>query len=87
MTDTDRKFLTYDEAVARLPDGDEIHTFTNPAVGLLLGADWSREQILEAFKADGAEVEESGPAATAAKHGIAMKHNGRFVFVATKEQP
>ena len=41
--------LNYDEAVSLLPDGDDIHTFKNAPFGLI-GADWSREDILNKLK-------------------------------------
>lgn len=81
MTDT----LTLDDAIAALPEGDDIHTFMNPG-GMLIGADWSRAQIVEALKAS-PEIRITGPMAQGMKHGIAIKHPNRaddLLYVATR---
>lgn len=65
-TDT-KKYLSYDEAVSLLPYEDEIHTFINN--GILIGANWSREDILDKLRKS--TIELSGPTATAMGHGIA----------------
>jgi hypothetical protein len=83
----DRKSLTYDEAVAMLPDGDTIHTFRNPAWGLLLGADWSREYILNAIEKHGCEL--TGGMAAGMNHGIWIndQKDGGGLFIETKKGP
>lgn len=63
----DRIKLSYDEAVALLPDGDDIHTFINPG-GMLIGADWRRQQVLDILKTGSPEL--SGQMATDMGHGI-----------------
>jgi hypothetical protein len=75
--------LTYDQAVAMLPDGDRIHTFVNPA-GILIGADWDRQDILALLI--GGEPELSGDQATGVGHGlVAFRGEDRHpVFIATK---
>jgi hypothetical protein len=78
----DREFVSFDEAVALLPDGDTIHTFRNPGPAILLGADWPRSRLLDALR-DAREIELTGPAATAMGHGIAIDHGGRTLYVAT----
>lgn len=78
-----REFVTYEQAVAMLPDDDEIHTFVNSAANILLGADWSREDVLEFFRKHDGEIELSGENATRMKHGLA--HGPRRLFFATKE--
>lgn len=65
---SDRVFLSYDDAVALLPDGEEIHTFVNPSNNMLVGADWSREHILELLKTGAPEL--AGDAATSMGHGL-----------------
>ena len=85
MTETvdDRVFLTYDEAVAMLPDWNMIHTFT--AVGMtLFGADWSREHILVGLR-DG-KPELTGEKATAIGYRLAFIHEGECVFVETRKE-
>lgn len=67
MNSDTKRYLTYDEAVSLLPYEDEIHTFINN--GILIGADWSREDILDKLRKS--TIELSGPTATAMGHGIA----------------
>lgn len=59
----EREPVTYEQAVMMIGDSERIHTFRNPAAGMMLGADWDRDQILEAIKKHGVEL--SGPMATA----------------------
>lgn len=67
----ERKFLTYDEAVAMLPDGDDIHTFVSG--GMLIGADWGRQSILDLLKTGKPEL--SGGMAASMGHGIVAWRN------------
>lgn len=78
----EKEFITFEEAVKMLPDGDAVHTFRSPAPGLMIGADWSREDLLEKMKKAGLEL--SGTAATAMKHGIALIDDQGPLFIATK---
>ena len=42
----EKVLLSYDQAVAMLEDGDgDVHVFINLA-GMLIGADWRREQVI-----------------------------------------
>lgn len=92
-TDSNRVFLSYDEAVAMLPDGDPIHTFANPGMNMLVGADWSREHVLELLKTGAPEL--AGDAATGMGHGLVAFRvvdtdndtKRDPIFIATKEQP
>lgn len=65
----DRTPLTYDQAVAMLPEGETIHTFRNTC-GMLIGADWSREQILEAIRNGKPEL--AGETASSMNHGLVV---------------
>lgn len=80
--ENERVKLSKEQAVAMLPDGDYIHTFA-PAGGALLGADWTREELLSAF--DKHQVELAGEAATAMNHGMAMFDGFGWVFIQTRE--
>ena len=77
------ELLTYDEAVALLPDGDEVHAFLSMG-GMLIGADWERGKILELLReSDRREV--TGPAAQSMGHGLAaFRADGVPVFIATR---
>jgi hypothetical protein len=81
--DDERQELTYDEAVALLPDGDDIHTILNPG-SIMLGADWSREAILNLLR-ESPRREVTGPMAQAMGHGLAaLDVDGRTLFIETK---
>jgi len=82
--DKDAVVLTYEEAVALLPEGKEIHTFVNPA-GILVGADWTRKEILKALKKH--KVVVTGSQAQAMKHGMAFWDGSMHVFVETIGEP
>lgn len=73
--------LTYDEAVALLPEGGTVHTLLDTGTGCLVGADWSREQVLDLLRAGRREV--TGPAAQAMDHGLAAFRDGAPVFIET----
>lgn len=75
----DRVFLTFDEACSLLPDNERVHTFTNPGVGLLLGADWDRAEIIELMRScpDAECAEVTGPQAQAVGHGIVVHRAGQ----------
>jgi hypothetical protein len=76
--------LSYDDAVALLPGGEEVHTFLDGGVALI-GADWDRDAVLALLRDGSPEL--SGPAAAGIGHGIVAFRNGdrrQPVFVATK---
>jgi hypothetical protein len=75
--------LSYDQAVAMLEDGDgDVHVFMNPA-GMLIGADWRREQVLIMLKAG--ECELGGEMCMKMGHGLVCTHQGKHHFVQTKK--
>jgi hypothetical protein len=80
MADDERKRLTYEEAVSMLPDGKEIHTFRNTS-GMLIGAHWSVNSILDAIGKYGSEL--SGPMATNMHHGIVLFDDAGALFIET----
>ena len=75
-----RKFISVTEAMAMLVDGETVHCFKSPSPGMLLGADWSREQVQKAFEAGAPEI--AGPAATAMNHAVCCG----TAFFETKKQ-
>ena len=79
----DRMPLTFDQAVAMLPNADRIYTFrgTGP---LLIGADWPRAVLLDAIREYGAEL--SGASATGMGHGMVLidKHGPLFIETAVR---
>lgn len=84
-----KRFLTYDEAVSVLPDGEYVHTFYNNAFGLV-GADWSKQEILE--KLDNSDVIElTGEQARSMGHGMCAynndtKYHSDILFIETDER-
>lgn len=76
--------LTYDAAVAMLPDGDEIHTIMG-SLRFLVGADWSREAVLSAMR-ESPELCTAEPIMAEMGHGLAVYHGDHWVFVQTADQ-
>jgi hypothetical protein len=74
--------LSYDEAVALLPEGDKIHTFVDGGLALV-GADWDRDDILRLLR-ETERREVTGPAAQAMGHGMAACRDTGPVFIKTK---
>jgi len=83
--DTDeRTTLTYEEAVAFLPDRDEIHTFRNPAPGMMIGCDWERAHVLAALgEAEAEGIGITGGHAQATLHGLVIVHEKQYLFIET----
>ena len=76
--------LSYEEAVALLPDGDYIHTILDG--GILVGANWSRTEILDLL-ARSPRRDVTGPEAQSMGHGLcAYEANGRPVFIETRKE-
>ena len=74
--------LTVEEAIARLPDGDRIHTMA-AAQGIALGADWTREAVIKALH-DARNIFEATGFAREISHGIVIIHNGHPTAIQTK---
>jgi hypothetical protein len=79
---TDREFLTPEDAEAMLPDGEYVHTYSNPAYGIMIGADWPRDEVVKLLRTHKAEL--AGPMATANGHGIAVLDEEKRLFIATR---
>ena len=66
-----RIFLTPEQAISLLPEGDIIHTQVGGAIGVMIGADWDREEIIE--KINGAYLREiAGPIARSMGHALVL---------------
>ena len=81
--ESNRVFLSQEEATAMLPDGEYIHTFRGGGM-TLLGAEWDRQDIIDAFGKY--KLELSGDIATSMGHGVCFIDNHGAVFVETKKQ-
>ena len=83
-------YLNYEEAVSLLPSGEDIHTFYNASFGLM-GADWSREEILKKLKEADIVIELTGEQAKSMKHGMCAynknaKWQSEILFIETDEE-
>ena len=63
-----KRFVTHEEAVALLPDGEYVHTIVNNGCAMV-GADWSREDILKELHSKEV-IELTGEHARSMGHGI-----------------
>ena len=80
---SDRVPVPLDEAIERLADNDgQVHTLRDAGVAMI-GADWDRDTLVAAMQKHG--VEESGPAATAARHGLVLIDEHGPLFIETRE--
>ena len=79
----DQVFLTCEQAVSLLPDGEDVHVFLNPN-GMLVGADWSRQSVLDMLKVGESQL--GGDMCLSMGHGLVCKNEGRLHFVATRPQ-
>lgn len=77
----ERVFLTPEQAVAMLPDGDDIHTFRQGGP-CLIGADWQRCDIINLINAFTPEL--AGEQATAMGHGLCIIDNRGPLWIKTK---
>lgn len=81
-----KTFITADEAIGLLPEGEYIHTFRESGLALI-GADWLREEIIELIiKSDCLEL--TGEGARSMGHGLAIydhdaKMQSDILFVET----
>lgn len=84
-----KAYITTEQAILVLPDGDTVHTFYNPGFGLV-GADWSKEDITDKLRRSDI-IELTGPAARGMGHGICVynkdtKWQSDILFVETDEE-
>ena len=85
-----KDYLNYNEAVSLLPNKDDIHTFYNTSFGLM-GADWSRAEILKKLKESDIVIELTGEQARSMKHGMCAynknaKWQSEILFIETDEE-
>jgi hypothetical protein len=73
--------MTYEDAVARLPDSKQLHTFLPFAFGMA-GADMTRTRVLKALRA----AERICPAdpKQSLGHEVAIFHEGRWLLIETR---
>ena len=81
-------YITTEQAISVLPDGDTVHTFCNTGFGLV-GADWSKEDITDKLRRIDI-IELTGPVARGMNHGICAyskdaKYQSDILFIETDE--
>ena len=76
--------LSYDEAVAMLPDREKVHTFRQGGLGLL-GADWPREKILAAIKEHLDTLNETEGVSKRMGHGLVLVDDTGPLFIETRK--
>jgi len=80
---SERLFLTKEQALSALPEDKDIHCFVSG--GILIGADWSREQVERYIKdADTAEI--GGGMCRRMGHGLAVFGTDGLKFFEAKEE-
>jgi hypothetical protein len=85
-----KAYLTPEEAISLLPNDECVHTFYNAEFGLV-GADWSKQEIIEKLNAPGMVIELTGEMARGMKHGMCVysesaKYLNEVLFVETDEE-
>lgn len=75
----DKKIVSFEEAVKLLPTTERVHTFRQAGMAIL-GADHDRERLLSAMKA-APEIQVTGPAAQAVKHGLAIHDKSGWLLI------
>ena len=83
-----KTYITAEQAISVLPDGDSVHTFYNPGFGLI-GADWGKEDITDKLRRSDI-IELTGSAARGMNHGICAyskdaKYQSDVLFIETDE--
>ena len=81
-----KQYISYEQAISILPDGDYIHTFYNAPFGLI-GADWNRDDILDKLR-NSDIIELTGEQAKTMEHGMCCyqktaKFQSEILFVET----
>ena len=78
-----RQSISFEDALLRLPQGETVHTFINPGVGVLAGVDWDRADIIDALRNAGT-IELTGEQAQKMNHGIAIQQSvNDWLFIET----
>lgn len=78
---------TVEEALAALRvNGDSVHTFLNPTNGMLIGANWSLQELKDLFDKYPDQIYPTGGAALGMRHGLAVKMVDKIVFIETTDE-
>ena len=80
---SEKVFLTKEQALSALPKGDKVHCFV--ASGILLGADWNREQV-EQYIEESKSIEIGGEMSRKMGHGLAVFGTDGLKFFEAEEE-
>jgi hypothetical protein len=78
----DATIITLEQAIDLLPDGKYVHTFQNPAGGMVMGCDCERS-VIEKALAKAEEIHVAGDVARSMFHGIAIINDESWLFIET----
>ena len=83
-----KKYITAEQAINIIPEKEYIHTFYS--IGVLIGADWERIEIIKKIKSSDI-LELTGETARKIGHGLAIynkntKYLSQVLFVQTNEE-
>lgn len=79
----EREPVNLERALEMIGETERVHTIRNSAIGVMLGADWDRADVIAAIEKFGVEL--SGPAATSMKHGLVLFDETGPLFIETVE--
>lgn len=65
-----REFISTKRALAMIADGDRIHVTTEPRPGIMVGAEWDRQDVIFLIKSGKPEL--TGPIASKAGYRLAV---------------
>jgi len=77
----EKKFITPEEAIALLNEGEFIHTFRNPS-GLLIGCDLNRQSLIDRINSNPKNLQIGGDAYRQLNHALILEDNG-YLFIET----
>lgn len=85
---TVKTYITFEQAIKVLPDGESVHTFYNPRFGLV-GADWDKNEVIDKLRKSDI-IELTGEKARGTGHGICAydkttKYQDDILFIETDE--
>lgn len=76
--------VTKEQALRLIGDGEAIHTFREAAF-CIVGCDWKRKEMIEAFDKYEDTFQLAGENAKIFKHGLALEDESGYVFIETLE--
>jgi len=80
----EKKFITPEEAIALLNEGEFIHTYRNPA-GMLIGCDIKRQDLIDRINANPEKLQIGGDACRQINHALVLEENG-YLFIETNAE-